>query len=352
MLNQHNQFEMETLFPLKNNFRIVELRSDQAKRGTDEIKVLKELIVSSSPMYPKIESWFSSKVIPGLKSSERIAYVAYEGHHAIASAVLKLGNRAKFCHLRIHQDFHDLDVGQMFFTQITLEARHYAREIHFTLPEGLWHSKKNFFEKFGFFAVEKANRQYRLGEEELSCSAPIQTVWASALEKLPNLIRKFCISGYSLSNNLLMSIKPKYAEMILSGAKHVEIRRKFSTRWIGSRVVLYASSPMSALVGEARVKSVVSSSPDQIWNKFGKEVGCSWDDFAGYTSSASEVCAIEIDDVVPYRAPVTLSQISHLVKEDLRPPQSYSDLKIDQMSAWGKAVSIASLLHGRFGIRS
>ena len=87
-------------------------------------------------MYPGIGQWYSDKVLPGLKTSERIGYVAFEDERPIASAVLKKGERAKFCHLRIHEDFRDLDLGQMFFTQMTLEARHIAKEIHFTLPEG------------------------------------------------------------------------------------------------------------------------------------------------------------------------------------------------------------------------
>ena len=86
-------------------------------------------------MYPGIGQWYSDKVLPGLKTSERIGYVAFEDERPIASAVLKKGERAKFCHLRIHEDFRDLDLGQMFFTQMTLEARHIAKEIHFTLPE-------------------------------------------------------------------------------------------------------------------------------------------------------------------------------------------------------------------------
>ena len=175
-LKQFSLLETGTLFPLTNPFRIVELKSADARKWTDDVRILKHLIVANEPMYPNIDSWFTEKVIPGLKSSERIAYVAYEGDNPIASAVLKLGKRAKFCHLRIHQDFQDLDLGQMFFTQMTLEARHHASEIHFTLPESLWIRKREFFESFGFASIAKALRQYRHGEEELSCSAPLLNV--------------------------------------------------------------------------------------------------------------------------------------------------------------------------------
>lgn len=348
MLKQLSETTTGTLFPPKSPFRIVQIRSADAKRWTDEVGVLKNLITANQPMYPNIDSWFADKVIPGIKSSSRVAYVAYEGEDPIASAVLKLGVNAKFCHLRIHQDFQDLDLGQMFFTQMTLEARHHAKDIHFTLPESLWSNKRHFFESFGFLRVSKASRQYRHGDEELACSAPLAKVWSAVLEKLPRLLTKFSIGEYSLNHNLLMSVKPKYAESLLAGSKLVEIRRRFSSKWVGGRTVLYASRPLCALVGEATIKSVVSGTPLDVWSMFESQIGCSWEEFSAYVSSAVNVSAIDLADVMPYREPVPLSQLSHLLNEDLRPPQSYCDLKLEKDSAWGRAVSVASLLHGRF----
>ncbi len=158
-------------------------------------------------MYPEIGQWYSDKVVPGLKSSERGAYIAFENETPIASAVLKRGEHAKFCHLRIHDNFRDLDLGQMFFTQMTLEARGRAKEIHFTLPEGRRYEQMDFFESFGFTAAVRASHQYRNGETELTCHAPIPLVWSSVLQKLPRLLDQFS-PGYSLSNKLVMSMHP------------------------------------------------------------------------------------------------------------------------------------------------
>jgi hypothetical protein len=72
-------------------------------------------------------------------------------------------------------------------------------------------------------------------------------------------------------------------------------------------------------------------------------------EFRSYVGSANKVSAIEFDNVIPYREPLSLAQISHLIEEDLRPPQSFCDLNLhDEHSAWAKAVSVATLLHGRF----
>ena len=348
-LNQQKSERSGLLFPLTSSFRVVRLGEADARACSDELKTLTNMIRSSDDMYPNIGRWINEKVVPGLRTSERAAWVAYEGDKAIAAAVLKLGQSAKFCHLRIERDFQDMDLGQLFFTQMTLETRHLAKEIHFTLPESLWQSKMKFFKSFGFKCATKSIRQYRKGDAEMVCSAPHASVRIAALDRLPALVRKFNINGYSLCGDLLISMKPQHAERILGGSKLVEIRKKFSGRWVGCKAVLYSSSPQQALVGEATVRSITSGCPADIWARFSTRIGCSIRDFEDYVGSAKEVCAIELDEVFPYKQSISLSQISYLLGEDLVPPQSYYHLGLNKrQGTWLKAVSAASILHGRF----
>jgi predicted transcriptional regulator len=352
VLKQFRDRTAGTLFSLAPTFRIVRLGQEEAMAWTDDVGILKTLILASEAMYPAIGRWFDQKVVPGLVSGQRIAWVAFEGERAIASAVLKLGKRAKFCHLKIAEDFQDRDLGQMFFSQMTVEARHDAKDIHFTLPESLWSSKSAFFESFGFTQAVKSDRQYRRGETELACSAPFLTVWSSVMSKLPLLAAKFSPGNYSLDNKLLISLKPEYAGRILAGSKLFEVRKRFSKKWVGCRAALYSSSPHKALVGEATIRAVTCGKPSDVWEQFGASLGCTFDEFKAYVGSAGQVSAIELSDVTPYRERLSLAQMSHLIREDLRPPQSYCDLRLDDdQNAWVKAVSVASLLHGRFAAR-
>lgn len=351
MLKQLRNEQSDSLFPLAANFRIVKLGAADARLNSDQLKTLINLVGASEDMYPGIYRWLREKVVPGLRSSERAAWVAYEGEEPIATAILKLGKESKFCHLRIKRDFQDMDLGQLFFTQMTLETRHIAKEIHFTLPESLWETKASFFQSFGFMRPAKSERQYRTGEEELICSAPHKVVRLAALERLPALARKFNVSGYALGGDLLVSMKPQYAERILSGSKMVEIRKRFSEKWIGCKVVLYSSTPQKALVGEATVCSITKGTPEAIWTRFHAGLGCTRGEFSAYVGQAAEVNAIELDNVFPYKEPVSISQISYLLglQADLRPPQSYCDLRLDgNQSAWAKAAAVASVLHGSF----
>ncbi|MGO8790028.1 MAG: hypothetical protein ACLQVL_21945 [Terriglobia bacterium] len=238
----------------------------------------------------------------------------------------------------------------MFFTLMAFEIRHRAKEVHFTLPESLWARRGGFFKSFGFSSARRASCQYRPGDTELSCSAPLSTVLSAAVNRVPDLMAKFSVGGRSLGTDVLMSVKPKYAERLLSGAKLIEVRKRFSKKWLGRRAVLYATQPQGALVGEAMINAITCGQPTDIWTNFESRIGCSWDEFAGYVASASQVCAIELSDVVPYISPVPLNQVEHLLQEDLRPPQSYCELNMEKNNGWAKAVSIATLLHGRCGI--
>jgi hypothetical protein len=55
------------------------------------------------------------------------------------------------------------------------------------LPESLWDEKRQFFNSFGFMKAVTARQQYRPGETELSCSAPLTTMWTRALRMMPDL---------------------------------------------------------------------------------------------------------------------------------------------------------------------
>lgn len=345
-MKKHLDYEFtRPLFRPSPQFRIVRLGGSAARKQTDELRILRGMLLQSEDMYPGIDKWYCEKVLPGLRSSERVAYLAFEDEQPVASAVLKLGEHAKFCHVKISREFRDLKLGQMIFTQMALQARHQKgiKDIHFTLPEGLWCERESFFRSFGFANAFKASRQYRNGEDELFCSAPIYEVWRSALEKL-HLLREFSVAGFSFSDKILLSVQPNYANLIFSGKKQVEIRKKFSRRWVGRKAVVYGTQPLGSLIGEVTLSNVTPGSPSAIWEQYGARSGCTFKEFEDYVGDSEEVYAIELSNVYPYLAPIGIAQISHLVREELRPPQSFLDAKLDG-SPWGKAISVVDLMH-------
>jgi len=308
---------------------------------------LRELVLENEPMYPHIDKWFDAKVVPGLKNSERIGYVGYLDEKPAVSAVVKRGEAAKFCHLRIKDELQDIHLGDAFFALMGLEVRGFAKEVHFTLPEGLWEKENRFFKSFGFTRAVKAGHQYRLFEDELRCSSSFDRVWTAILGKVPQIARAFFMDGHSLDSKLLMSIRAEHARKVFSGKKKVEIRRKFSKKWSGCKVSIYASGRERCLVGEALISRVVVDKPESIWERFHQQIGCTREEFDRYTRSLSEIYAVVLENAMPYRKSISLSEVSNLTKKKLRPPQNYYIL--NNNINWAEAVSIGALLQSSFG---
>jgi len=340
---------MEVLFSQKGDFRVVRLSETDARAGTDHLKRLRELVLENEPMYPNIKKWFDEKVTAGLKASERIGYVGYIDEKPAVSAIVKRGEDAKFCHLRIKDELQDFHLGETFFALMGLEVRGFAKEVHFTLPEGVWEKKSRFFESFGFTKAVKAGHQYRLFEDELRCSSDFDKVWAAILKKLPKIARAFFVNGQSLDSGLLMSIKAEHARKVVSGTKKVEIRRSFSKKWTGCKISIYASGRERSLVGEASIKRVVVDKPENVWERFHDQIGCTKEEFDKYTRSKSQIYAVVLENAIPYQKSISVREVSSLTKEKLRPPQNYYNL--NNNIKWAEAVSMGALLQSSFGMR-
>lgn len=330
----------------KKSVKIVRLDNFHAKHETDHLVNFKSLILSNEQMYPQIDKWLINKVIPGLKDEERIAYVGYSNEVPIISAVVKKGEVSKFCHLKIHEDYQDNNFGEMFFTLMTMEIRNFAKLIYFTLPENLWESEKLFFNSFGFEKVVKHHDQYRASESELKTSTYFRNLWSTIPNRVVKLKNIFSAGEYSLDNGILLSLKPKYADAILSGKKKVEIRTRFDKNLDGKVFSIYSSSPVRAIVGQAKISGIVKEHPALIWQKYSNSINCTKKEFDEYVSTNNEVYAIIIDHVKPFKVNVLLNQLNHLTKNELKPPMSY--FKLENNNKWKDAISIATIMQNNF----
>ena len=63
---------------------------------------------------------------------------------------------------------------------------------------------------------------------------------------------------------VLLSIKPKYADLILAGTKRVELRRSWPSNDIGV-MVLYSSAPIQKLVGVAFIDRIEECDFERLW---------------------------------------------------------------------------------------
>jgi predicted transcriptional regulator len=141
---------------------------------------------------------------------------------------------------------------------------------------------------------------------------------------------------------LFLSIKPRFATEIIAGRKTVELRR---TRPRGARdgsmVVIYASSPVRAVIGTFEVDRVVSGCPDSLWDEVAERAGLSREEYDAYFDGASEAVAIFVRSTDKAGTPYSLDAIRRECPS-FHPPQAFR--YIGNMGAW--AVEMLSTLMG------
>jgi predicted transcriptional regulator len=122
---------------------------------------------------------------------------------------------------------------------------------------------------------------------------------------------------------LFVSIKPRFAEKILSGEKSVELRRvRPAAAGAGTLVVIYASSPACQVVGTGRVKAIEEGSPTAIWQRHQKVLGLPRSEYRAYFAGVTLAVGIVLEDVRALRASVPLASLRARLT-GFAPPQSF-----------------------------
>lgn len=118
---------------------------------------------------------------------------------------------------------------------------------------------------------------------------------------------------------VLLSIKPKYADLILAGSKRVELRRSWPSNDIGV-MVLYSSSPVQRLVGIAYVDRVNEADVDGLW-KLARDYGggVTHEELVEYFEGKKTAYGIMIKDTKTAQCAADPKKLF----PDFSPPQSY-----------------------------
>ena len=119
----------------------------------------------------------------------------------------------------------------------------------------------------------------------------------------------------------LLSIQPKYVELILNGIKKVEFRKTKFRNSI-SIVVVYVTDPVQRIVCCFKVSYLDENTPKNLWGKYKNIGGIMYEDFFSYYNSSEKGLAIGIDKVKTLKNPIQLNSL----KKGLKAPQSFSYL--------------------------
>jgi predicted transcriptional regulator len=122
--------------------------------------------------------------------------------------------------------------------------------------------------------------------------------------------------------DVILSIKPIYANGILEGRKKVEFRKKIFKKEV-DRIYIYSSMPKKMIVGYFTFKKIDEDSPKKLWEKYKEVGGINENDFFEYFKGHRKGFSIIIDNVVRFEKETDPIEFI----ENFSAPQSYIYLK-------------------------
>ena len=127
----------------------------------------------------------------------------------------------------------------------------------------------------------------------------------------------------------LISIKPEHVKNIIEGNKTVEIRTRRLNLPIGSKLWIYTTLPTGCIEAVTEIEFIVTSSPDNIWERFNTKMCISRELFDEYTKGKDVVSAIGLANVKQTDKSLCLKTLRTIDKKFM-PPQFFIKLTPDK----------------------
>ena len=143
---------------------------------------------------------------------------------------------------------------------------------------------------------------------------------------------------------VLLSVRPRFAEALLDGSKTVEIRRRRARIADGATCLVYASSPVRALLGAVSVETVDTAPADVLWSRWGDRTALRRDEYDQYLAGGARPCAIVISRAISFPIPLGLSELRRRHSPFVT-PQSYRFLADSELGSLlnGEAIHLQRL---------
>jgi predicted transcriptional regulator len=117
---------------------------------------------------------------------------------------------------------------------------------------------------------------------------------------------------------VLLSIKPAFAKEIFNGRKNFEYRKVIFRKPEVDTIIVYASAPISRIIGEFRIAGIHEYSTEDLWRITSDASGISEEEYRAYFRGRDRAYAIEIGERLLYPIPKDIEK-----EYGVRPPQSF-----------------------------
>ncbi len=121
---------------------------------------------------------------------------------------------------------------------------------------------------------------------------------------------------------VILSIKPKFANKIFDGTKKFEFRRTLFKNKDVTNVVVYASAPVSKVIGEFEIDKIFHQDLISLWNKTSLFSGISEDYYKEYFNGKENGYAIKVKNPKKYKNELCIRE-----SFGLKPPQSFAYIR-------------------------
>jgi len=118
---------------------------------------------------------------------------------------------------------------------------------------------------------------------------------------------------------VLLSIKPEFVDRIFDGSKLFEFRRKVFRDRSVKTIVVYATAPVSQVVGEFDIEEIIEGDVIGLWELTKEHSGIAKEHFDKYFSGLEIGFAIRIGETRIYDVPLDLNSEFSV----MHPPQSF-----------------------------
>ena len=136
------------------------------------------------------------------------------------------------------------------------------------------------------------------------------------------------VGGLDQDRMVVLSLKPRFAEAILVGSKTVELRRTTPKIEVPTRALLYATTPVRALLGTCIVTDVRSADLPVLWREHGSRSALAYSEFQRYFEGLEAGTALTLAQPQSFSCQIPLQDL-RAKPRGFRPPQSFAYVDTD-----------------------